>query len=87
MTLEDWVGGLPKGREDEGAVVIDMLSRRRANSAPEELVTKAAVARHLSCGTKTVERYMARGLPFVKPFEHGSVRFRLSDVDAFMDGH
>jgi excisionase family DNA binding protein len=45
--------------------------------------TKAEVAAHLRVSERTIERWMALGLPFSKPYESGSVRFRASEVDAW----
>lgn len=41
--------------------------------------TKAEVAEHFAVSTRTISRWMERGLPFDKPFEGGSVRFDLRD--------
>jgi hypothetical protein len=54
---------------------------------PEPLLTKAEIARYLRVSTKTVERYMKRGMPYSKPYRNGSVWFRVSEVDGWiLDG-
>ena len=52
----------------------------------ETLLTKAEIARHLGKSTKTVERYMKRGMPYSKPYPNGAVWFRVSEVDAWLGG-
>jgi excisionase family DNA binding protein len=47
-------------------------------------VNKATVAAHLSVSQRTVERYMRRGLPYVKLYDGGAVRFRIAAVDAWL---
>lgn len=79
------------------APVIPMFGGRRGEVVPaaaEPLVTKAELARHLRVSEKSIERWMhdrayARGgrqVPFCKPFANGWVRFRLSDVEAWLLG-
>ncbi len=52
----------------------------------EPWVDKRTVARHIGCSVRTVENYMKLGMPYVKRFANGPVRFRLSEVDAWMRG-
>ena len=64
------------------------ISDRRARRGPQgpqrgPMQTKADVAAHLRVSERTIERWMALGLPFAKPYESGSVRFRASEVDAW----
>jgi len=60
------------------------LSDRRSRRWREPAQTKAEVAAHLRVSERTIERWMRdRDLPFEKPFEGGSVRFRLSAVDGW----
>jgi excisionase family DNA binding protein len=72
------------------AQVIDFQQARarRVARANEPWVGKPEIAAHLGVSLRTVERWMAeRGLPFRKRFEHGVVRFRVSEVDEWMEGN
>ncbi len=53
-------------------------------SQSNQWVNKAALARHLGIGKRTVDQWMARGLiPYTKPGAHkqAPVRFNLEAVD------
>lgn len=47
----------------------------------EPWVTKADIAKHFACTTRTMERWMNLGMPYSKPYEGGSVRLRKSECD------
>lgn len=53
----------------------------------EPLLTKGEAAAFLRCSERSVERWMReRGLPFSKPFARGAVRFRRSELEAWVAG-
>lgn len=54
---------------------------RRRPAVDEPRVTKKQIAALYGVSPKTIERYMARGLPYEKPFENGAVRFVPSAVE------
>lgn len=60
---------------------------RRSPAAPEELWTPKQTASYLNTteGTLSTERYLGRGLPYVKIGRR--VRYRASDVRAYIDAH
>lgn len=64
------------------AQVVDFTAavQRRARKA-EPLSSKAEVAEHFRVSERTISRWMLAGMPFEKPFERGSVRFRLGACD------
>lgn len=65
--------------------VLDLAAaRERRGPRTESLLTKTEIAAHFSVSTRTITRWMDRGLPFEKPFESGSVRFSLHACDAWM---
>lgn len=69
------------------AQVVDFTAaaERRARRA-EPLSSKAEVAAHFQVSERTISRYMRAGMPFEKPFERGSVRFRLAACDDWFQG-
>jgi hypothetical protein len=52
---------------------------------PEPWVTKSELAAHLKVSVRTVSRRMAAGMPYTRKFNNSPPRFRISDVDAWMD--
>lgn len=79
---------VPRGAgRDEGAWVVGEVVRlavaRQRRATGQLFQTKAEVAEHFRVTERTIERWMARGLPYSKPFVGGAVRFRLSDCDAW----
>lgn len=73
----------------EPAQVIDFQQARakRRARAEEAWVSKQDVARHRGVSTRTINRYMKRGLPFVKKFEHSFPQFQLSAVDEWWEAN
>lgn len=70
------------------AQVLDLAAARerrvpRATSGVPR-VTKAEVAAHFAVSTRTITRWMDRGLPFEKPYEYGAVRFVIVECEAWM---
>lgn len=67
-------------RGDRSAVGGD-VARTVIGVAPElePLMTKQELAKYLRVGTRTIDNYAARGMPFVPLRERGR-RYRLSDV-------
>lgn len=57
--------------------------RRRAPAAADEpWVSKRKVAEHFGVSTRTIERWMDRGLPHDRPYgDRGHVRFKLGLCD------
>jgi hypothetical protein len=55
-----------------------------AASDSEPWVTKAEIAKHLGVTPRTVNRYMQLGMPYSRRFENSPPRFRISEVDAWM---
>lgn len=55
-------------------------------NAPERWVTKLAVTEHLGVESVTVDRLLKEGLPHIRisPSPTGRLRFRLSEVDAWL---
>lgn len=47
------------------------------------MLTKGEIASHFKVSTRTITRWMDKGLPFDKPFEGGSVRYSLRACDAW----
>ena len=72
----------------ETAQVIDFQQARarRTARASEPWVDKRTVARHLGVSPRTVNRYMDRGMPFRRRFEHSFPRFQLGAVEEWMEG-
>lgn len=72
---------------------IGMAQNRRSEQRPtrsksdEPPVTTAMVAAHFKVHERTIRRWMERGLPFEQPYEHGSVRFRIVDCEAWVTRH
>lgn len=67
--------------------VLDLAAaRERRGPRTEELLKKEEIARHFRVSPRTITRWMARGLPFEKPFDHGSVRYSLRACDAWFRG-
>lgn len=64
------------------AQVVPLFSKR--GFPPANALTKQELAGRLRVSPRTIERYMKMGLPYDKPFDHGAVRFRLAEVDAWM---
>lgn len=62
-----------------GQVVELAVVRERQVRGVERPATKAEVAEHFGVSVRTISRWMARGMPYSKPFEGGSVRFDLRD--------
>ncbi len=57
---------------------------RNTNNEAGSLMDKKSLAGYLRCTTRTVEERMRRGLPYLK-LTARCVRFRLADVDAWLD--
>lgn len=68
------------GRDLEN--VIGFPGRRR----PEPWWTKAQVARHLLVSERTVERWTRDGLPCLRVSGGRTVRYRISEVEAWLAG-
>jgi hypothetical protein len=70
---------------DDGEVLSSRGTRRalEVGAVTDSWLTKGEIARHLRVSTKTVERYMKRGMPYSKPFRNGSVTLNAADVDAW----
>ena len=70
------------------AQVLDLAAareRRLPRATPTQpRVTKDEVATHYGVSTRTITRWMRRGLPFEKPYEGGAVRFELGACEAWM---
>lgn len=66
--------------------LVQLASVQGARRGREQPCTKAQVAAHFRVSTRTISRWMDRGMPFDKPFEGGSVRFRLSECDQWFAG-
>lgn len=68
-------------------VVLEEFRSRRRSVADEAWVSKRSVAEHFGVSTKTIERWMKRGLPYDKPYaDRGLVRFKLSRCEAWFCG-
>lgn len=69
-------------------VVLDFEAAREQREAEvagrEPRLTKRQIAGTLMVSERTIENWMRRGMPFEKPFAHGSVRFVWSDVESWM---
>lgn len=58
---------------------------RRPDVAPiTNTETKRELAGRLGVTPRSIERWMRMGLPHVKPFEHGMVRFVPAEVDSWL---
>jgi len=64
------------------------MTRTHDQSALDELLTTADVAGRLGVPPRTLEqwRYLGRGPAYIK-VGNKSVRYRQSDIDAFLDDH
>jgi len=64
------------------------MTRTHDQSALDELLTTADVAGRLGVPPRTLEqwRYLGRGPAYIK-VGNKSVRYRQSDIDAFLDAH
>jgi predicted DNA-binding transcriptional regulator AlpA len=61
--------------------------RRVPPPSPEPWLTKRQIADHLSVSASWIERRMRHGLPHHRdPVKRWVVRFRASEVDAWMEG-
>lgn len=58
--------------------------RTRAGSEPR--LTKRQVAAHYKVSERTIERWMLAGMPYDRPPVGRVVRFRLSEVEAWLEG-
>lgn len=67
-------------------VVLEERRERRSRPPLEKRLTKGEVAQLLGVSSRTVENWMRRGMPFEKPFPHGSVRFVGSEVEGWLRG-
>lgn len=63
--------------------VVELAAVRDARGGRERPMTKAEVAAHYKVSVRTVTRWMAAGLPYDKPYEGGSVRFRMSECEGW----
>lgn len=63
-------------------IPLDEARQRRA-AREERPVTKAQIAAHYGVDVRTISRWMARGLPYHKPYEGGAVRLYISECDAW----
>lgn len=72
----------------EPARVLDLQAARARREARvnERWVSKRQVAAHFGVSVRTVENWMRAGLPHVKRFEHGHVKFKLSVCDEWFQG-
>ena len=71
----------------EPARVVDFATARaRLRPGTEPWVDKRTVAEHCGVCTRTITNWMARGMPYSRRFENSPARFRLSDVDRWMEG-
>lgn len=55
-------------------------------TARERLVTKRELADHFQVSEKTIDRWTAAGMPRLSPPGGRTVRFRLSECEAWWDG-
>lgn len=77
------------GEMAELAQVVDFQAarERRQVRAHEAWVGKRAVALHFGVSTRTIENWVRdHGMPHVKRFEHGHVKFRLGECDDWFRG-
>lgn len=63
--------------------VVELAAVRESRRGQEKPLTKAEVAEHFQVSVRTVTRWMTAGLPHDKPYAGGSVRFRLSECEAW----
>jgi predicted site-specific integrase-resolvase len=70
-----------------GQVVQIGAARRRSPSLTEPLLTKQQLAARYQVSTRTVERWMKQGLQAQPRKRVRIVRFRLSAVERWMEGH
>ena len=52
----------------------------------EPWMSKRELAAHLGLSTRTITRMMRQGMPHLKPYEHGSVRFRRTECERWFRG-
>jgi phage terminase Nu1 subunit (DNA packaging protein) len=73
-----------------GAVVQlgEARARRSARQATvdEDWVSKAHIAAHFKVCTRTIENWMAKGLPYAKRFPNSHAKFKVSLCDAWYEG-
>lgn len=60
-------------------------SDHRGHQQP--LHTRREVAKHFKVAPRTITRWMARGMPFVRPYENGSLRFNLAECESWARRH
>jgi hypothetical protein len=58
----------------------------KLHSQQPTIVTKAALAQHLKCSTRSVENKMAEGMPSLDLDRFGRRRFNLESVEAWLRG-
>lgn len=69
------------------AKVIPLFPNARRAWTPEDWLTKAEAARHLRVSRSMIERWMRVGLPCHRdPVRGYVIRFRASEIDAWMEG-
>lgn len=66
--------------------VVELAVAREARGGAAT-IGKREVAERYGVTVRTVSRWMARGLPYLKPYEGGAVRFRPVEVEAWMRRH
>lgn len=65
-----------------------LLSEVRRHRGPvQNLVTKVEIAAHFRVDVRTITRWMGRGMPFDRPYEHGAVRFVVAECEAWTRRH
>lgn len=67
--------------------VVELAAVRAQRRGQEKPKTKREIAEHFSVTERTITRWMARGLPYDKPFEGGSVRFNLARCVEWFSRH
>lgn len=70
-----------------GAKVVPIEAGRKLRERREErLVTKPELAAHFGVHASTIERWQRlKGFPKHKLYEHGAVRYRVSEAEEFME--
>lgn len=67
---------------------LKLLSEARGRRGKaQHLVTKAEIAAHFTVDVRTITRWMDRGMPFDRPYEHGAVRFDTVECEAWCRRH
>jgi hypothetical protein len=69
-----------------GELVV-LAAAREQRVRPPATATKADVAAALNVSERTVTRYMDRGMPFERAYEHGAVRFDVADCKLWRRRH